>query len=958
MDTAPKIVLQNPYRILGVYANSAKKDIVANKGKATAFVRVGKPVEFPLDLKGILPVLNRTLDLMNEAEAHLAIAKEQIKYAQFWFLKMNPIDDVAFNHLVAGNLTQAKEIWSKQESLSSLQNKLVCYLIEDKPWLALKIAEKLYEKFGESYINKVDANCTLQMSGTELLHQFIDSLGEEVGMQELLGYESGAKTKAYISSQTVGPLIKKISTEVEKAKKVDHEDSKARLDAARKLVASTKEAFTQLKNILPANDSQFQIIADKLGLEILQCGIDYFNNSTGNGRHRTAMKIQKYALSIVVGTLAKQRCEENINILQGLIDKLPPEEVKNEQEHILQRIALFMMFPGDVDGVLKFLKDTCDDLVAIKEKLGKQHSFYQQQATLVAQTALGKSIDILNEIQDEEFSKLNGIGRNAAVKKLSHAFAASWEAMLWIELIDADAEFKEHRLKPNKVALKKILDQVDAFDSSSILSRFSGGSYSVFEGCARGVEVDRYIYFTEQEMYAICKSISSCRKYIEKFPHGIHIEKVREKLEQLEDDQLFANAKTISDLNNYLVKYPKGRHQKEARTKITTIEEQHRRQREEEISNLSRQIDSCKSIKNCISLKLQSDKYKSKLLDKELDDKFFSLCSSIEDYQEYLTRIGHFGQHAKEAEKVIRQHKMIKNILLVILITVSIFLFGWLISHFSKEEARIRKEEARKEAERIEQMNNMFEQAVNSIDAELCLDFLSTYPNSSNELRDSVQAVLGRAIEMKADSLLANHYNEENFLQWFVNFYSSNSYTNDSPSIDKVRKRIHEIEEQKAKEEEKARQRKEQEMYGTDAKAWNTATNINTLAAYQDYLRRYPKGKHIDAANKRIIDIEVQQVINSGDYGDLPSSQKISSGTGSKSTIHIRSRCDRRITIMYSGINSMKIELSPYESRTVYLKSGNYKVVATAPGVRPFYGTENLTGGDYESEYYISTSRY
>ena len=91
MDTAPKIVLQNPYRILGVYANSAKKDIVANKGKATAFVRVGKPVEFPLDLKGILPVLNRTLDLMNEAEAHLAIAKEQIKYAQFWFLKMNPI---------------------------------------------------------------------------------------------------------------------------------------------------------------------------------------------------------------------------------------------------------------------------------------------------------------------------------------------------------------------------------------------------------------------------------------------------------------------------------------------------------------------------------------------------------------------------------------------------------------------------------------------------------------------------------------------------------------------------------------------------------------------------------------------------------------------------------------------------------------------------------------------------
>ena len=177
MDTVPKIVLQNPYRILGVYANSPKRDIVSNKGKATAFLKVNNPVEYPLDLKGILPVPNRTLDLMNEAEAHLAIAKEQIKYAQFWFLqKMTPLDDIAFNHLLAGNMAGAKEIWSKQESLSSLQNKLVCYLIENKPWLAVKTAEKLYDKFGTDYICKIDANCTFQMSTTDLLHQFIDSL--------------------------------------------------------------------------------------------------------------------------------------------------------------------------------------------------------------------------------------------------------------------------------------------------------------------------------------------------------------------------------------------------------------------------------------------------------------------------------------------------------------------------------------------------------------------------------------------------------------------------------------------------------------------------------------------------------------------------------------------------------------------------------------------------------------
>lgn len=397
MDTVPKIVSQNPYRILGVYANSPKRDIVSNKGKATAFLKVNKPVVYPLDLKGILPALNRTLDLMNEAEAHLAIAKEQIKYAQFWFLqKMTPLDDIAFNHLLAGNMAGAKEIWSKQESLSSLQNKLVCFLIENKPWLAVKTAEKLYAKFGTDYIRKIDANCTLQMSTTDLLHQFIDSLGEEIGMQKLLNYDLGAETKAYISSQTIGPLINKISAEVEKTKKVDHKDSKARIEAARKLVSNTKEPFSQLKSILPAADSQYQMIADKLGLEILQCGIDYFNNSEDDDAPHTAMKMQKYAQSIVVGTLAKQRCEENVKILQKIIDKLPPKEIIKEDRAIKKELEKYTKLPDKISYAITLLNNTKPHLQAIKNMMGVNNKAYLDLSTLVINNALHNVIEEVN----------------------------------------------------------------------------------------------------------------------------------------------------------------------------------------------------------------------------------------------------------------------------------------------------------------------------------------------------------------------------------------------------------------------------------------------------------------------------------------------------------------------------------------------------------------------------------
>ena len=450
MDTAPKIVLQNPYRILGVYANSPKRDIVANKGRATAFLKVNRPVEYPLDLKGILPAPNRTLDLMNEAEAHLAIAKEQIKYAQFWFLqKMSPLDDIAFNHLLAGNMAGAIEIWSKQESISSLQNKLVCYIIESKQELAIKTAEKLYEKFGNDYISKVDANCTLQMTATDLLHQFIDSIGEEIGMQKLLGFDLGAETKAYISSQTIGPLINKISSEVDKAKKVDHKDPKARLEAARKLVANTKEAFSQLKSILPATDSQYQMIADKLGLEILQCGIDYFNNSEDDDAPHTAMKMQKYAQSVVVGSLAKQRCDENVKILQKIIDSLPPKEIIREDRAIRKELEKYTKLPDKISYAITLLNNTKPYLQTIKNKLGVGNKAYLDLSTLVINNALHNVIEEVNAAQNKNSSDT-----------LASCLREAWKAIVIMDSFDMDANTKKTRYIPNRNTLKDLCDNL------------------------------------------------------------------------------------------------------------------------------------------------------------------------------------------------------------------------------------------------------------------------------------------------------------------------------------------------------------------------------------------------------------------------------------------------------------------------------------------------------------------
>ena len=479
MGTVLDIILYNPHRILGVYTNTHRKDILSNKGKATAFLTVGRPVEYPLDLNGILPPLKRTLETMDAADAHLSVAKEQIKYAQFWFMRSTMLDDIAYNHLLAGDINGALGIWSKQDDLSSLQNKLVCELIGNNYSLAIRTAEKLYDNYGVFYINKIDPGSTLKMTAIELLHQFLDSLSEEVGVHKLLCCELSDDIKAYVSSKAVGPLINKISSEVKKAKIVDHKDPEARIEAARKLVANTKEPFAQLKSILPATDSQYQMIADKLGLEILQCGIDYFIGMKDSDDEApfTAMKMLKYARTIVVGSLAVGRCDDQIRELQKYIDNLPPKAVMAEDKAIKAELAKFVRLPDKISYAVTLLNNTKPHLQSIKRKLGATNAYYLKLSTQIVGNALHNVIEEVNEAQEplaklsELLSGMNPYLRNSLLSgssldideirnKVKSTLREAWRATVIMDGFDLESDFKT-RYNQNRSTLKSLCSQMD-----------------------------------------------------------------------------------------------------------------------------------------------------------------------------------------------------------------------------------------------------------------------------------------------------------------------------------------------------------------------------------------------------------------------------------------------------------------------------------------------------------------
>lgn len=467
------IITKNPYRYLGVYSNSPIKDRVANKGKMNAFLKVGKPVSFPLDLTNILPSVDRSIETVANAESELALPIDQIKFAQFWWMNVTPLDGIAFNHMTNGNMDMAKSIWEKKDNVSSLQNRFLLSVINNDWNSAIQYAENLYTNFSEEFITRIIGE-TIPVS-TPLWQMFIDSLAKSgVNLMPFMDILNNEEWENYIVEIMIVPLIYTITNAIDLAKSSKGKGSQARLKAGEKLMASTKNALSQIKKYLSASDIRYQTIADKLAIEILQCGIDYYNDSDDDDCATKAMKLQKYAYSIAVGSMAKQRCKENVDILQKIIDELPPLPVMEQYKSIQEELRKYCQLPDNICHAVTLLNSTKPHLDKMKSIIGLFNSTYIKLSTQVVGNALHNIIEEVNDVQKDETVEFQGrqipvsllLDRDAKINSIKSTLREAWNAILLMDKFDMDPDFKTGRYMKNRRILKNMCDQLGVSTSS------------------------------------------------------------------------------------------------------------------------------------------------------------------------------------------------------------------------------------------------------------------------------------------------------------------------------------------------------------------------------------------------------------------------------------------------------------------------------------------------------------
>lgn len=461
------IIQNNPYRLLGIYSNSPTKERVANHNRLRAFLKVGKEISFPLDLPMLLSTITRTTENISDADAKLALPNEQLRYAQFWFAKVTSLDDIAMNHLKEGNADMAISIWEKKDNASSLQNRIVSALVQGNYKMVIACADKLYSLYIKEFVSIVLGKC-YRADAENLAYGFLDELCSAVGAMAIIPYILNNDWKQYVGSKTIKPLIDALQLAINVAKESKGKGITARYNAGVKLMNDTKVTLTQLKAFLLVSDLQYQVIVDKLGLEILQCGIDYYNSSEAADAAHKAMKLQSYALSVVVGKMAKDRCKENVDILQDIINNLPPAVVFAEDKAIKEELRKFCQLPDKITHAITLLNNTKSHLQSIKTKLGATNTYYLKLSTQIVGNALHNVIEEVNDTQKDETIDFQGrqipismlLDRDAKIAQIKRALQTAWNATKIMDTFDMESDFKTNRFNQNRSILKNLCDQL------------------------------------------------------------------------------------------------------------------------------------------------------------------------------------------------------------------------------------------------------------------------------------------------------------------------------------------------------------------------------------------------------------------------------------------------------------------------------------------------------------------
>ncbi len=340
-------VLNNPYRILGLLVGATAREQTKQISKLTKYLEAEQDPQDDYFFSS-LGHFNRTIEHVNDAASKLNLDSDKMSAALFWFYNGNSItDEPAFDALKEGDLEQVVSIWTKlttggeisKRNASAYHNLGTLYLsgilqgtntneaiLEQGISLKLKFLESDFVKDYKA----LATDETFKTSQKELQLSFLKQLQSEIetsnslssnGFLDIINKQEFTAKDDFLKGFIQKPL-EIIENKIEIAKNKRKASKSDAAQAGQELFYTTARDLMQLKIIIGSDQVKLGSISDKLANEILQCSIDYFNESqekeSDENYLETALQLAMQAETIAFGKLTKERIKDSIETLSDM----------------------------------------------------------------------------------------------------------------------------------------------------------------------------------------------------------------------------------------------------------------------------------------------------------------------------------------------------------------------------------------------------------------------------------------------------------------------------------------------------------------------------------------------------------------------------------------------------------------------------------------------------------------
>ena len=504
-----KYILENPYRILGIYSNSSLKEVQKALSKLKAFTKINKQYS-SIDFQNkelLFPnfkVDQKTVDLI---QRNLNIDIDKIKFSLYWFNKGNLFDEKGINFLKEKKINEAIKLWSKvveknisKSNFSTFNNLSTLLLIKniDKTSnnISLNKSKESMKELGESISLKYKllnskfsndffeliTNSKKSFLKTDIIDFYNDSIDNLLNINfsenEINNLYRGFDNEllGQINASQINDLINSIRFEIKKCQNLRNSGEDI-ITAGTNLMSNTKSLVNKLKLIVGKSNVQYITYVNEIVNEIEQCGKMLI------GDDKNFQEVYKFGILIAENLELKNKIKQILKRSKEMDKAEGSSDVLKALKKYSETIESVKM-ESKLYHVKKLIDDCIPSLDILKQNLGKQNDIYINLCSSLTNTSLSTIIEFANNENDKLNNLYNMIKLRAGsqflmIEEVKTASNKNLKNLRLInrflkilEKLNLDSDTKDN-LDRNKKILRSNLSQANSTVNS--LKGTSGG---------------------------------------------------------------------------------------------------------------------------------------------------------------------------------------------------------------------------------------------------------------------------------------------------------------------------------------------------------------------------------------------------------------------------------------------------------------------------------------------------